>query len=231
LNYFIAPDKKFIFKLRHYHNIEYITRGIHAHSKMAYLMMTEDLMIHGKVPRSTPAREKRQPRSNRNLRPPRLPAQPIADSPAKALHGWEICVRLDKELQTQGTRNGEPWRPQCRTRIEEDTVILPLLIARIVCEEASRWLGEPFPVQWQAELALHADMLYQRNSKIRQIIRKRGNAGRDWLLAFMRHWLFALLDSRRPELCRRLPASYWSGRDLPPPDTVQPRHLCPLRPD
>ena len=178
-------------------------------------MIIEDLMIHGKVPRLTPVPEKRQPRTSRNVRRSESRPHEAAAVQSKARHQWEECVRLDEEMQTQGTLHGKPWRPKCKTRIEEDTIILPQLIARFVCEEASLWLGEPFPVEWQTELALHANMLYQNNPSVRQIIRKRGNAGRDWLIAFMRHWLFALLLWRRPELSRRLPDSYWSGKELP----------------
>jgi hypothetical protein len=75
----------------------------------------------------------------------------------------------------------------------------------LVCEEASLRLGEPLPRAWVWELAQRANVLYQHNAKFRRLLRKHGDAGRDWLLAFMRHWLYALLASRRPDLCERLP--------------------------
>ena len=99
-----------------------------------------------------------------------------------------------------------------RTRIEDDTPIVPRAAAELVCEEASLWLGEPFPRAWVAELAEHANVVYQHNARFRRLLRKRGNI---WLMAFMRHWLCGLLDSRRPDLCQRLPGSYAVGQDLP----------------
>ena len=82
------------------------------------------------------------------------------------------------------------------------------------------WLGEPFPRAWVAELAERANVVYQHNARFRRLLHKRGDAGNDWIAAFMRHWLCGLLASRRPDLCQRLPGSYAIGQDLPPP----PRH-------
>jgi hypothetical protein len=115
-----------------------------------------------------------------------------------------------------GETQGMPWR----SRIKDDTPIVPRTAAEVVCEEASVWLGEPFPRPWVAELAERAGVIYQHNARFRQLLRKPGNAGRDWLLAFMRHWLCGLLASRRPDLCRRLPGSYAAGQDLPPPSAT-----------
>jgi hypothetical protein len=86
-----------------------------------------------------------------------------------------------------------------------------------VCEEASLWLGEPFSRAWVAELAERANVVYQHNARFRRLLRRRGDAGWEWLAAFMRHWLYALLASRRPDLCQRLPGPYAAGQDLPPP--------------
>jgi hypothetical protein len=102
------------------------------------------------------------------------------------------------------------------TRIEDDTPIVPRAVAEQVCEEAARWLGEPFPRRWVAELTDRANLVYQHSARFRRLLRKPGNAGRDWLWAFTRHWLCGLLGSRRPDLCSRLPGSYTIGRDLPP---------------
>jgi len=43
-----------------------------------------------------------------------------------------------------------------------------------------------------------------------------GNAPRDWLYAFMRHWLAALLDLERPDLYQCLPEDFNLGHPLPP---------------
>jgi hypothetical protein len=47
-------------------------------------------------------------------------------------------------------------------------------------------------------------------------MRGRGNAPRDWLYAFMRHWLAALLDLERPDLYQCLPEDFNLGHRLPP---------------
>jgi hypothetical protein len=184
--------------------------------------MIENLMIHGLLPRSTPSRRQRQPRSSRNVRHPQVRPQPLPQPERQAWHEWEEWVRADKERQTRRDTAGKPYCPPFRTRIEDDTIILPRLIARFVCEEASLWLGEPFPLEWQAELAVHANVVYQHHARFRQNIQKAGNAGRDWLIAYMRHWLCGLLASRRPDLCERLPGSYANGQDLPPHTTQPP---------
>jgi hypothetical protein len=62
------------------------------------------------------------------------------------------------------------------------------------------WFGEPFPRQWEAELAERANLIYQHNPWFHRLMRRRGNTGRDSLWAFTRHWLCALLASRRPDL-------------------------------
>jgi hypothetical protein len=116
---------------------------------------------------------------------------------------------------------GRIYHPPCPTRIEDDTPIIPRAAAELVCEEVFVWLKEPMPREWASELAERADEVYQHHAGFRQLLRKPGNAGRDWLIAFMRHWLCALLSSRCPRLCARLPASYASGRALPPGDEKQ----------
>ena len=47
-------------------------------------------------------------------------------------------------------------------------------------------------------------------------MRGRGNAPRDWLYAFMRYWLAALLDLERPDLDQCLPEDFNLGHRLPP---------------
>jgi hypothetical protein len=128
-----------------------------------------------------------------------------------------------REMQRRCEEAGRPYRPPWRTRIEEDTPIIPDIVAGAVCEEASLWLGEPFPGEWAAELAEHANVVFQHNAGFRRLLRRRGNAGRDWLRAFMRHWLCALLASRRLDLYGRLPAPYAAGGDLPAPPRMPNR--------
>jgi hypothetical protein len=63
-------------------------------------------------------------------------------------------------------------------------------------------------------------MVYEHNASFRRLLRRPGNAGRDWLWAFTRHWLYSLLNCRRPELYARLPQDYALGEDLPAPEAA-----------
>jgi hypothetical protein len=87
--------------------------------------------------------------------------------------------------------------------IENETGIVPAAVARMVCDEAATWLGESLPGEWTSELVEHAEVVYHHNPRFRRLIRRPrngGNAGLDWLQAFTRHWLQAILASRRPHL-------------------------------
>jgi hypothetical protein len=53
------------------------------------------------------------------------------------------------------------------------------------------------------------------HQRFRQRIRARGNAGRAWLYAFMRHWLIALLTHHHPTLARRLSREFAIGHSIP----------------
>lgn len=103
-------------------------------------------------------------------------------------------------------------RSRACKRIERETPILPRAIAGSVLEEASAWLGEQLPTSWIAELEARANTVYPANQRFRRRIRGGGNSGRDWLWAFTRHWLAALLKRRRPELFIRLPHRYCVGQ-------------------
>jgi len=180
-------------------------------------MIIENEMIHGSLPRSAGIR--RQPRSRSVWSARRSLQRPSPHMPPgqQGWGEWDTGPRIFNEMQERLRQAGKTYRPPCRTRIEDDTPIVPRAVAMFVCEEASVWLGEPFPRAWEAELAERANVVYQHHARFRHLLRKRGNAGRDGLIAFMRHWLSALLASRRPGLHQRLPAAYANGQELPLP--------------
>ena len=99
--------------------------------------------------------------------------------------------------------------------VERDTPLVPRAVAEAVWEEAGVWLGEPLPRRWIAELTARANTVYSRNGQFRRLLRRRGDEGRDWLWAFTRHWLAALLWKHRRELYARLPETYSVGHPLP----------------
>ena len=109
-------------------------------------------------------------------------------------------------------------------RIEEDTPIVPRAVAETVWEEARVYLQTELPRAWRRRLAIRADRVYRRNAHFRDLMGRSGDAGRDWLWAFTRHWLAALLRKHHPELHRRLPAEYNVGASLP-------IHFCSGPPD
>lgn len=106
-------------------------------------------------------------------------------------------------------------RPRRRRRIEQDTPIVPEAVATAVWEEACVWLDEELPRAWIRRLAVRANTTYTRNEPFRRMIRRSGDAGRDWLWAFTRHWLAAMIWKQRRHLHARLPASYNTGANLP----------------
>ena len=178
------------------------------------IMITEE-MIHGCLPRSVGSRQHRRFCSIRRARRPHQRASLLPLWEPQGSGEWDASARQFEEIQRRCHEAGEMHRPPWPTRIEDDTPIVPRAVAERVCEEASLWLGEPFPREWGAELAERANVVYQHNARFRQLLRKRGDAGIYWLAAFMRHWLCGLLASRRPDLRQRLPGSYAVGQDLP----------------
>ena len=116
----------------------------------------------------------------------------------------------DYSLPDSTTHKGSP-----APSIETDTPIVPFAIAQAVHEEASRWLKTDLPRSWISLLTRRANAIYAHNPRFRQTIRRKGNAGRDYLWAFTRHWLAGLLYHRCYDLYTRLPRGYTAGQ--PPP--------------
>ena len=107
------------------------------------------------------------------------------------------------------------FAPDRARRIEQETPVVPRAIAEAVCEEAGAWLQQPLPRRWVRELIAHANTVYDHDARFRRKVSAKGDAGRDWLWMFMRHWFGALLKNRRPQLFDRLPASFSIGCGLP----------------
>jgi len=118
---------------------------------------------------------------------------------------------------TTGTRRD--WRRlhlTLRPGLERDTQLMPWLIADTVCGEVARFLGVEIPARYSDWLDAKAERCYAGHDHFRKLMRGRGNAPRDWLYAFMRHWLAALLDLERPDLYQCLPEDFNLGHRLPP---------------
>ena len=78
---------------------------------------------------------------------------------------WDASARQFEEIKGRCHEAGETYRPPWPARIEDDTPIVPRALAEQMCEEASVWLGEPFPRAWAAELAERANVVYQHNAR------------------------------------------------------------------
>ena len=113
-----------------------------------------------------------------------------------------------------------------RPQLERDTPIVAIAAARQVVEEASLWLGVPLHARHAAALAFRARVTYAHSPSFRTKLRRPGDAGRDTLYVFMRHWLAARHTETSPALFARLPADYaWGGVELP--FTAPTRHPAP----
>jgi len=133
---------------------------------------------------------------------------------------WHASIRLYEEIQASDETGSGCSR--LRPRIDDETPISPHALAECVRQEASLWLGQGFPHEWVTELVERANVVYQHNPRFRKRLRAAGDAGPHRLLAFMRHWFFAILLSRRSDLAARLPSAYASGHDLQPSTNATP---------
>ena len=126
-----------------------------------------------------------------------------------------------RAMSAVGTRRRRPrpaWQREftdsLRPGIERQTEIMPWVIADSVLGEASRWLHTDLPPEWADWLDARAERSFARRGQFHRLISANGNsgnAGRDNLCKFMRHWLASRLARARPALYRRLPPSYSLG--------------------
>ena len=108
--------------------------------------------------------------------------------------------------------------PRSRVSIEQDTIILPHVVADTVSREVIA--GGDLQNQAAAWLAARADEVYLANEDFAKKVRASGNKGRDYLYMFMRHWLASWLKKNAPAVSRSLPSEYANG--LPPPPGFRP---------
>jgi hypothetical protein len=124
-----------------------------------------------------------------------------------------IIYDLEMPLRTINPPARRRRKP--RTGIEADTPIVPRAVATAVLEEAGVWLKQELPPGWGNVLVTRANTLFARNARFRRRLKAPGDAGRDWLWAFTRHWLAALILQHLPDQYARLPPGYQVGHALP----------------
>ena len=108
-------------------------------------------------------------------------------------------------------------RVALRPGIERETQLMPWLIADSVLGEAGRFLETELPPEWADWLDARAERVFARRGQFHRLISSEGNggnAGRDQLYKYMRHWLASRLARERPALFRRLPRSYALGAEI-----------------
>ena len=139
---------------------------------------------------------------------------------------WRAPKRTEVRAPASTARAGKlDWWPEFRDSLrpglERDTQLMPWVIAGQVCVEVSTFLDVSLPTRYVDWLDAKAERCYANNRHFRKLMRGRGNAPRDRLYAFMRHWLAAFLDLERPDLYQCLPEDFNLGDRLPP--GVHPR--------
>jgi len=115
------------------------------------------------------------------------------------------------------------WKESLPTALERDTLLAPEWIAESVVQEAERFLQADLPENFVARLAAKAEYLYPRHTQFKKLLNGPGNAGRNNLYRFMRHWMAAWLKRERFALYRKLPASFGLGQALP---VTRPQSQC-----
>lgn len=101
--------------------------------------------------------------------------------------------------------------------IQDDTILLPHIIADTVIQELDRYLWHEHRKELEISegrgvelyLSERAERCYQANDRFRRQVR--GNHGREHLYAFMRHWLTGWVYDNRPRLKRLIPDGFANG--------------------
>jgi len=100
------------------------------------------------------------------------------------------------------------------TQLERDTLLTPEWVAESVVQEAERFLKADLPADFVDRLAAKAYRLYPRHRQFKQMLNRPGNAGRNNLYMYMRHWTAAWLKRERYALYQKLPWSFALGQPL-----------------
>ena len=89
--------------------------------------------------------------------------------------------------------------------IENDTAILPEVVAEQVVEELENAIGTVLPNRRSLmnSLTIRANRTFTASASFRKRISARGERGRDSLYAFMRHWLAGTMKRTEPAIYRK----------------------------
>jgi hypothetical protein len=145
--------------------------------------------------------------------------QPTRRRVAAASLRKQLAARKSGHTASCGLRRvaDSAFRDTLRPGLERDTQLMPWLIAESVCGELAAFLGMEIPARYAVWIEARAEVGYARHAHFRKLMRGSGNAPREWLKMFMRHWLAGLLGVERPDLYECLPDDFALGRSLPLP--------------
>lgn len=95
--------------------------------------------------------------------------------------------------------------------IENDTPLLPDVIAEAVARECCALTESDKPAKFAPMLAKRAQTIYDCNTAFRAGVRRSGERGRDYLYAFMRHWISSEVRKSLPELWPKITTRFACG--------------------
>jgi hypothetical protein len=124
-------------------------------------------------------------------------------------------------------RTGAPAAMPKPRKIEDETPIMPWIIADAVVDEVARYLRaqgyrkeeaavDRMKEEWSRWLHARANQIYTHDDRFRRQIKgPKGNQGRDRMYMWMRHWLTGRMVDDLPAVPWLLPPGFASGRALP----------------
>ena len=133
---------------------------------------------------------------------------------ARALH--KTAARRPASLRRESRAR---WHAKLPTQLERDTLLTPEWVAESVVQEVERFLKAEVPENFAERLAAKAYHLYPRHKHFKKMLNRPGNAGRNNLYMYMRHWTASWLKRERPTLHKKLPYSFGNGQRLTVPAT------------
>jgi len=100
------------------------------------------------------------------------------------------------------------------TRFERETGCCPLNMACLMLDWLKNYCREELPEDLADEVAQKAGIVFAGNTLMRR--RFKGRCGREWLIAFMQHWMSAALFKRNRRLALLVPGEVtFGGKPLP----------------
>jgi len=100
------------------------------------------------------------------------------------------------------------------TRFERETGCCPLIMACRTLDQLKNYFWTELPDDLAEEVAAKAEIVFAGNERMRR--RFKGRRGREWLIAFMQHWMSAALFKRNRRLALLLPGEFtFGGKPLP----------------